>query len=161
MICCCCPAGVPPHLTETASLQRHQLRSRIIELGSADVAERCLEDVRLVDSAAINLRRHLPHIWPRMDRGLPVRFFLSGHGRALIPARTHTRTHLTFSNQSGLRRQPSSAHAQPAFRRPVLRAWQIPNVRRERLAGDHPSQPLGGPRKFRSFRSAYVWRSRF
>jgi hypothetical protein len=55
-------------------LQRHRLRSRIVELGSIDVAERRVEDVRMVDSAAINVRRQVPHICPRMDRGFPVRF---------------------------------------------------------------------------------------
>ena len=33
-------------LTETVSLQRHRLRSRIVKLGSIDVAERRVEDVR-------------------------------------------------------------------------------------------------------------------
>jgi hypothetical protein len=61
-------------LTETVSLQRHRLRSRIVKLGSIDVAERRVEDVRMVDSAAINVRRQVPHIFPRMDRGFPVRF---------------------------------------------------------------------------------------
>jgi hypothetical protein len=66
--------SVPLFLTETLSLQRHRLRSRIVKLGSTDVAERRVEDVRMVDSAAINVRRQVPHICPRMDRGFPVRF---------------------------------------------------------------------------------------
>jgi hypothetical protein len=66
-------------LTETVSLQRHRLRSRIVKLGSIDVAERRVEDVRMVDSAAINVRRQVPHIFPRMDRGFPVRIKHSKH----------------------------------------------------------------------------------
>ena len=55
-------------LTETVSLQRYRLRPRLIKLGSIDLAKRCVEDVRMVDSAAINVRRQIPHIFPRMDR---------------------------------------------------------------------------------------------
>jgi hypothetical protein len=75
-----------PRLTEAVSLQRHQLRSRILELGPTDMAECCLEDLRLVVSATIHLRRQLSHLRPRMDRGFPVRtrpfqtvFSLPGH----------------------------------------------------------------------------------
>ena len=42
-------------------------------MGSIDVVERRVEDVRLVDNAAIYLRRLFPHIRPRMDAGFPVR----------------------------------------------------------------------------------------
>jgi hypothetical protein len=42
-----------PVLTERLPfLQRRRLRSRVVELGSADVAERRVEDVRLVERAA-------------------------------------------------------------------------------------------------------------
>lgn len=75
--------SVPRMLTETVCLQRYRLRSGFVELGSIDVAERRVEDVRVVDSAAINVRRQVPHIWPRMDRGFPVRsktsYSLPGH----------------------------------------------------------------------------------
>jgi len=82
-------------LTETVSLQRYRLRSRIVELGSIDVAERRVEDVRMVDSAAINVRRQVPHICPRMDRGFPVRFkhTVAFSPRSLIPENTiHKKT---------------------------------------------------------------------
>ena len=85
--------SVPRFLTETISLQRHRLRSRIVKLGSIDVAERRVEDVRMVDSAAINVRRQVPHIFPRMDRGFPVRFkLLFFSPRSLIPEK-HNKTH--------------------------------------------------------------------
>jgi hypothetical protein len=45
-----------PLLTETVFLQRHRRRSRVVELGSTDMAERCVEDVWLVERAAIDLR---------------------------------------------------------------------------------------------------------
>ena len=110
-------------LTEAVSLQRHRLRSRIVKLGSIDVAERRVEDVWVVDSAAINVRRQVPHVFPGMDRGFPVRFKhpnIVFSPRSLIPDNTITqKTHM----QSGLRRQPSSAYAQPAFRRSVLPTW--------------------------------------
>ena len=93
--------SVPRFLTETVSLQRHRLRSRIVKLGSIDVVERRVEDVRMVDSAAINVRRQVPHICPRMDRGFPVRFnhivflFLLSHPRSLIPENTtHSRVYV-------------------------------------------------------------------
>ena len=53
--------------------QRRQLRSRLVELGSPDMVERCLEDLRLVVNAAIHLRKRFPHLFPRMDSGFPVR----------------------------------------------------------------------------------------
>ena len=51
------------------------------------MAECCVEDVRLVDHAAIQLRRPVPHIRPRMDGGFPVRPVLLNcfSPRALIP----------------------------------------------------------------------------
>lgn len=84
---------VPRFLTETVSLQRHRLCSRIVKLGSIDVAERRVEDVRVVDSAAINVRRQVPHICPRMDRGFPVRFDIAlffFSPRSLIPEKKNT-----------------------------------------------------------------------
>ena len=122
--------SVPCFLTETDSfnLQRHRLRSRIVELGSIDVAECRVEDVRMVDSAAINVCRCVPHIFPRMDRGFPVRFNIVFSPRSLIN-----------EAQPDLRRQSSSAYAQPTFRRSLLPTWQIPNFRLERLAGNYRS----------------------
>jgi hypothetical protein len=46
------------------TLQRSQLRSRLIELGSADLPECRLQDIRLVDIAAVHLCRRVPHLFP-------------------------------------------------------------------------------------------------
>ena len=65
-------------------LQRHQLRSGIVKLGSINVAECRVKDVRMVDDAAINVRRYVPHILPRMERGFPVRYNVVFSPRSLI-----------------------------------------------------------------------------